>query len=81
MSGKVEQVKLIPSLSKNEEKRSFSFYLPPQNKANIEFGWGSKPTTKQVIVNKIDTIIIKKSKGRVKRQPFLTRNYVLILKD
>jgi hypothetical protein len=81
MNGKLEQTKLIPSLSKNEEKRSFSFYLPPKNKANIEFGWGAKPTTKQVIVNKTDTIIIKKSKGKVKRQPFPTSNYVLILKD
>ena len=68
---------------KDERKFSFTFALPPEKKANLEFGFGTKPTTNLIIIDAIDTVYVKKSAGRVKKKPFcaIGGNYVLTIKD
>lgn len=81
--GKLGQAKLVTVQSKDEIKSSFTFVLPPGQQANLEFGFGTKPATDQIIIDTEDTVVIKKSAGRIKNKPFYAvgGDYVLTLKN
>lgn len=80
-NGKFGNAKLIPVASKNENKNSFSIILKPKQKANLEFGFGTRPVTEKIIIDSQDTVYVKKNEGRIKKRPLLAigGNYLLTL--
>jgi hypothetical protein len=81
--GKLGKARMTAIESKDERNFSFTFALPPEKQANLEFGFGTKPATNLIIIDATDTVYVKKSAGRVKKKPFcaIGGNYVLTIRD
>jgi hypothetical protein len=81
--GKLEKARMTAVGSKDERKSGFMFTLPPAQQANLEFGFGTKPLTDRIIIDRTDTVRVKRSLGRVKKKPFyaIGGNYVLTIRD
>jgi hypothetical protein len=79
---RVKQVDTVAVKSNDFERIRFTFLLPPKHKALLEFGFGSRPATNEIIINGTDTVVVNKSAGRVKKKPYhpIGGDYVLTLK-
>jgi len=66
---------------KGNSASPLSYHVP--EKANLEYGFGTLPTTNLLIIDATDTVYVKKSKGRITRKPFyrIGGDYVLTLRD
>lgn len=62
------QIKSTEFSSCNDE-RSFAFQLQPGQQAVLESGLGPLPQARSIIIDHLDTVKVKKSKGRIAKKP------------
>ena len=60
-------------VDKDSLTKSYSFTLPSQHDAVLEFGVGPKPVTGQkIVINTSDTIVVAKKTNRIVKRPRIT---------
>jgi hypothetical protein len=69
--GNVQTKTVKRPVTKDSLTKSYSFVLPSQQNAIIEFGLGARPIKQKIIIDNTDTVIVKPNSKRIKKKPKL----------